>query len=99
MPPYMPIKDPDSIVDYGIKWSLFLQAGETIVSSSWIIPSGLARGVDTITASGTAIWLGGGSAGKLYEVTNRITTNRNSGGSSVSVFTEDQTLIIEVKER
>ncbi len=86
----MPPKDPDAILDYGCKWLEWLD-GDTISSSTWIVPSGLTEDSASHTTTTTTIWLSGGTAGQTYEVVNRITT---AAGRK-----NDQTLEIPMLER
>lgn len=83
-------KDPDAILDYSIDWETWLD-GDTISTSTWIVPTGITKDSDTYSTTATVIWLSGGTAGSSYSLTNRITT---AGGR-----TEDRTIEILVKER
>lgn len=87
-----PSKDPDEVLDYEIDWTTRL-AGDTILTSTWTISpdSLLVKNSDTFTGSTTTIWLQGGTLGKTYELTNRVTT---AGGRTM-----DQTvdLLIQVR--
>lgn len=95
-------KDPNAVLDYKIDWASggandgsstdrgWLQS-DTISTSTWIVPTGIAKTTDTKTTTTTTIWLSGGTAGTAYEVTNRIVT---AGGR-----TDDRTIRIEVQER
>jgi len=67
------IKDPDALLDYVIDWSDWL-SGDTIADSEWIVPDGLVNVDDSFTDAATTIWLSGGTAGRKYSLTNRITT-------------------------
>lgn len=83
-------KDPNAVLDYTIDWTRWL-AGDTIATSEWLVPIGLAKVADTKTASSATVWLSGGTAGQSCAVTNRITT---TGGR-----TEDRSFTIRVEER
>lgn len=92
------IKDPDDQLDYTVNWTSWLDAGDTITTSQWITPAGLTVGdgangmpAASNTTTHTTLWLGGGTAGQLYEVVNRITT---AGGRR-----KDRTLRIEVRQQ
>jgi hypothetical protein len=102
--PKMPVKDPNDVKDYGVRWAgetdtpgaadSWLAANETIASSEWILPTGIEE--DAVLGNDhddTKAWvfLTGGAAGQSYEITNRIVT---SDGRS-----EDQTIVVPVKER
>jgi len=70
---HWPDKDPDDILDYAVSWAARL-AGDTIVSSTWIVPDGITKDSDSKTDTVTTIWLSGGSVGTKYTLVNRITT-------------------------
>lgn len=82
-------KDPDAVLDYLVDWTDWL-AGDTIVTSTWIVPTGITKDTDTKTATAARIWLSGGTAETVYLVTNRVVT---AGGR-----TNDRTLDIYVSE-
>jgi hypothetical protein len=83
-------KDPDAILDYAVDWSRWL-AGDTIASSVWIVPTGLAKATESNTTTKAIVWLSGGVEGQTYTVTNRITTATGR--------TEDRSFTIRVEER
>lgn len=68
-------KDPDDIDSFGFDWSDRLAAGETISSSSWILPAGLTEDSSSNTTTQTSVKISGGTSGTLYTVTNRIVTS------------------------
>ena len=73
-------KDPTDNTQYRIDWAPILTAlGETIQSAVWTVESGLTAWISTVSPPGAStmaeIWLGGGTAGRSYEVGNTITTN------------------------
>jgi hypothetical protein len=73
----MMLKDPDAALDYGVDWSTYLDAGETITNSSWVIfPAGeLTASTPAHDDTSTSVHLSGGDRGKIYYVTNRVTTS------------------------
>lgn len=85
-------KDPNDIIDYLVDWSDWLSDGDTIASSTWIVPAGITKDSDTFTNTTTTIWLSGGTAGQSYSLTNRIVTSNNPPR------TKDKTITIRVKE-
>ena len=85
-----PTKDPDSILDYGFMWGDWLDVGDIIVSSIWILPTGLTEDSSTFTDTTTTIWLRGGLLDEKYTVVNRITTQDGR--------TEDQSAIMQIKQ-
>lgn len=88
------LKDPEAVLDYRADWSKWLakaDPNDTIVSSSWSVPSGITQDSASFTTTTTTIWLSGGTAGRSYDVRNRITT---AGGR-----VDDRTIRINVQER
>ncbi|MBI4905706.1 MAG: hypothetical protein HY820_18885 [Acidobacteria bacterium] len=83
-------KDPNSVLDYSIDWTRWLD-GDAIATSEWIVPDGLTKVTDGRTTKTATVWLSSGSAGQSYTVTNRITT---SGGR-----TEDRSFTVKIEER
>lgn len=73
----MMLKDPDAVLDYGVDWSVYLDAGEVITGSAWIIfPEGeLMASTPSYDDASTTVSLSGGGRGKIYYVTNRVTTS------------------------
>jgi hypothetical protein len=87
-------KDPNAVLDYKINWNDFLtvdNATDTIVTSTWTVPSGITKDNDTNTTTTTTIWLKDGTAGTDYTLTNRIVTTDGR--------TQDQSIIIQCKGR
>lgn len=68
-----PPKDPDEILDYSFDWSRVLD-GDTISASVWTVPTGLTSVTTSKTPTTTTVWLGGGTLGGAYTLTNRVTT-------------------------
>jgi hypothetical protein len=68
-----PDKDPDEVVDYHIDWSARLD-GDTISTSTWVVPSGITKDSDENTTTSTTIWLSGGDEGATYVIVNRVDT-------------------------
>lgn len=85
-----PDKDPDEVLDYELDWSARLSSGETISTSTWIVPDGIVEDSSSKTDSVTKIWLSGGTAGS-YSFTNRIVT---SGGRTM-----DQSVTLSVADK
>ena len=94
--PDAPDKDPNSSIDYGEDWSdttygPWLETGETISSSTWIVPAGLTGGTESNSTTQTSIFLSGGTEGETYTITNRITTSASR--------TEDRSMKILCKAK
>lgn len=85
-----PDKDPDEVLDYRLNWSARL-AGDTIVSSTWTVPSGITKDSDENTTTATTIWLSGGTLKANYALMNRIVTAAGR--------TMDQTVEIRVSTK
>lgn len=85
-----PYKDPDEILDYQIDWTARL-AGDTIVSSTWVIPDGITKDSDSYTATATTVWLSGGTLGASLSITNRVET---AGGRKM-----DHSPILQIKAK
>lgn len=83
-------KDPDSVLDYVIDWSDWLD-GDTISTSSWSVDSGITLESDTNTTTTATAWLSGGTVGETYQCRNRIVT---AGGRTV-----DRSIAVSIKER
>lgn len=89
MPSY--IKDPNAVLDYGFDWSSWLATGETISTSTWVVPTGITKDSDSKTTTTTTIWLSGGTDGENYDVVNRIVTSAGR--------TDDRAITIKVRNR
>lgn len=84
------IKDPDSVLDYQVDWSDWLD-GDTISTSDWTVPTGITEDSDSNSTTSATIWLSGGTAGNEYECVNQIVTAAGR--------TADRTIVIKVEER
>jgi len=91
------VKDPDAILDFHFDWTTWLVNGDIIVTSQIIASAGITVGDGVIaplpsnTTTNTTFWLAGGTAGKPYTVTNRITTSQGR--------TDDRTMTIRIQDR
>lgn len=83
-------KDPDANLDYSIDWTSWL-AGDTILTSTWSVESGLSLGTETNTSTLSTVWISGGTIGHSYIAVNRIVT---TGGR-----TDDRSILIMVKQK
>lgn len=67
-------KGPEEDLDWTEDWTAFLD-GDTISASSWECnPPGLEIHSLSRTDVQTTVWLRGGELGKMYELSNTITT-------------------------
>lgn len=85
------VKDPEAVLDYGFDWSDWLATGETIVTSTWAVATGLTKTTDSNSTEATTIWLTGGTVGASYVITNHITTSEGRA--------DDRSHTIKVKDR
>ncbi len=85
-----PNKDPNEVLDYDLNWSARL-AGDTIATSTWIVPDGITKDSDSTSDTATKIWLSGGTEGETYTLTNRVVTE---GGRTM-----DQSVTIKLVTR
>lgn len=85
-----PFKDPDEVLDYQINWADRLD-GDTIASSSWILPDGITKDSDSNADTTTTVWLSGGVLGSSLLITNRIQT---AGGRTM-----DQSVKLKIKSK
>lgn len=85
-------KDPQSVMDFLVFWGDWLLDNnvDTILSSTWIVPAGVAVVKDGIAGDYTVIWLGASTAGLRLVLTNRITT--------VQGRTQDQSFTLIVRD-
>jgi hypothetical protein len=66
-------KAPAAVLDYHIDWTEYLgDSGDTIVASTWTVPTGLVKETDIFTTTRTSIVLSGGTTGVSYTVTNKV---------------------------
>lgn len=91
---HLETKDPDEEKDYKTAWGPQLDPfGDTIASSTWIVPDGITKIIDTFGPTSATIWLSGGTLDSDYEITNRIVSN------SIPPRKLDQTITIRVRRR
>lgn len=85
------LKDPNDVLDYQWDWSAWLADGETIQTSTVLVPDGITKDSDSKTDTAVTVWLSGGTVGENYRVVSRITTNQ--------ARTADRSMLIAVHER
>lgn len=66
-------KDPAATLDYQVDWSAWLGT-DTIDTSTWTLPTALTKTSESHTPTVATIWVSGGVNGKIYYLTNHITT-------------------------
>lgn len=84
-------KDPDAVLDWVWDWNEWLDDGETISTSTFIASVGITVTSTSNTTKTATVWLSGGTAGQVYQVTNRISTSVGR--------TDDRSITIRVTER
>lgn len=87
-------KDPDGIIDYTVRWTSWLPSGDTILSSTWIIPAipaGIVKVSEANTTTDAVIFLASGTVGIIYEPTNRVVTiGGRQNDQTISILIEDK---------
>ena len=84
-------KDPDAVLDWVWDWNEWLDEGETISTSTFIASVGITMDSTSNTTKTATVWLSGGTAGQVYQVTNRIVTSAGR--------TDDRSITIRATER
>lgn len=83
-------KDPNAVLDYTLDWSLWLH-GDTISTSTWTVPGGITKVLDTKTSTTTTIWMSSGTLATSYSVVNKIVTANGR--------TEERTIVFSLVAR
>ena len=91
-------KDPDEVQDYGFDWNgdaddggPWLEDGDTVSTSTWIVPSGITKDSDSKSTTVTKIWLSGGTDGEEYLIANRMV--------SAEGRTVERSFVVQVRAR
>lgn len=87
-------KDPQAKLDYAIDWTAWLQASETITTSTWTAPTGITKMVtpaESVVGGKATVWLQGGTVGQSYAVVNHIITSQGRE--------DERTLLILISDR
>lgn len=71
---YEIIHPPLSILDYGFDWTQEV-GNETVLTSVWSISPSLTLSSQNISGNVTSVFVNGGDKGKIYTLTNTITTS------------------------
>lgn len=67
--------DPDNKLLHGFDWSAWLNAGEVVSASEWIVPNGIVSENEQFTPTETITLISGGVSGEVHLITNRVTTS------------------------
>ena len=72
------LKHPDATLDYAVDWGTEYLAGEALVTSDWSVepvePGGVTIVSSTFDLLVAGVVLGGGVTGRIYRLTNHVTT-------------------------
>jgi hypothetical protein len=85
------VKDPDAVLDWKWDWTNWMNANETISSSTFVADAGLTIDSSANGVTTTTVWLSGGNPGEPYRVSNKITTNQGR--------TDERSITIRVTNR
>lgn len=89
------LKDPDSAVDYAVDWGAEYLSGDTLTQSSWeVIPveiGGVTVVDSKFDATVAQVTAGGGVAGHLYQLTNKVVLT--------SGLTDSRSIVLRVEKR
>lgn len=88
---YEIVHTPSAILDYGFNWTAWMQPSETVVVSTWTIDPALTLSGQQNVANTTSTFVNGGDVGKVYMLTNTITTNQGR--------TDSRTLVLNCQPR
>lgn len=85
------IKDPSAVLDWMFDWTDWLASGETIISHTITVDTGITKDTSTEAAGKVTVWLSGGTAGENYKVACLIETSAGR--------TDERTIWIKVVNR
>lgn len=90
------LKDPAAVLDYSIDWGAqYLASGELLSASTWSVVPDDADGIlvagSDFDGSTSSVSAGGGAAGRIYRLVNRITT---SSGRA-----DERSIVVRVEDR
>ena len=89
------LKDPEATLDYAIDWGAEYLSGDAIAASEWSVspdePGGAAIAGSQFDLLLTTVQVAGGIAGKIYRITNHVTT---AGGRE-----DSRSIILRVEKR
>jgi len=77
---------PEAILDYAFNWTEWLQQGETISTSTWVISPTLVLNNQQNVSGLTSVFVNGGDLNKVYYLTNTITTSTGRSDSRTIVL-------------
>lgn len=72
------LKDPGARLDYSVDWGSDYLSGDSLASSEWSVEPVEAGGATIMSSdfdeARSTVEVGGGAAGKLYRLTNQVST-------------------------
>ena len=72
------LKDPESALDYSVDWGAEYLCGDALAESSWSVEPEEVDGVAVLSSDFdllvATVTIGGGAAGRIYRLTNHVTT-------------------------
>lgn len=79
------LKAPDAVLDYQVDWSEDYLSGDVLTDSRWSVlpddPGALQIVASTFDFGTASVQIGGGEAGKLYRLTNHVSTSASQEDS------------------
>jgi len=89
------LKDPEAGLDYAVDWGLQYLELDTLAGSSWSVVPEEAGGVVVLDSGFTdkvaLVHAGGGNPGRIYRLTNHVTT--------ASGLTDSRSILLRVERR
>jgi len=90
------LKDPEAVLDYAIDWGAeYLGEEDLLAESSWSVDPDESGGVAIVGSEfggrTSTVQAGGGIAGRLYRLSNRVTT--------LSGRTDERSIVLRVEQR
>lgn len=79
-------KDFREVLDYDLDWSEWLEVGDTLSTSNWVVPSGITKDSDGNDTTSTTIWLSAGTVGESYVMVNIVTTAQSRTGVAILII-------------
>ena len=72
------LKDPEAVLDYAVDWGAEYLTGDVLTESSWSIVPAESGGLSIVSSRFdllvSTVQVGGGIAGRIYRLTNHVTT-------------------------
>lgn len=72
------LKDPEAVLDYAVDWGADYLTGDVLTESGWTVSPDEPGGVSVVSSRFdhlvSTVQVGGGIAGRLYRLTNQVST-------------------------